>query len=90
VVNFVNEHEKETNSGIFIVRPKPSKALSPHSEKSGEYENDNDAQQPELSTFIVRPKSMALRPSGTLSPHTEESDLDESDDVESGAEASER
>jgi hypothetical protein len=90
VVNFVNEHEKETNSGIFIVRPKPSKALSPHSEKYGEHEDHDESQQPELATFIVRRKPMALRPSGILSPHTEESNVEESDDIESGVEASER
>jgi hypothetical protein len=85
-VNFV----KKSNSGTFIVRPKPSKALSPHSEQSGEHENDDGAQQPELATFIVRSKPMTLRSSGTLSPHTEESDVEESDDEESGVEASER
>jgi hypothetical protein len=80
VVNFV----KKSDSGTFIVRPKPSKALSPHTEKSGEHKNDGDARQPELATFIVRPKPpTALRP-------PEESDVEESDDEESGAEASER
>jgi hypothetical protein len=89
-VDFVNEHVKESKSGSFIVRPKPSKAVSPHSEKSGEHENDDDVQQPAPVTFIVRPKPVVLRPSGTLSPHTEESDVAESDDDASGVEASER
>lgn len=86
VVNFVNGRVKKSNSGTFIVRPKPSKALSPHSDKSSEHEHDDDVPK----TFIVRPKPMALRSSSTLSPHTEESEVEESDYVESGAEASER